>query len=364
VRSCIALLVVGVLVASCSDDTSGERKAETGPPATETTIKLRPRDLPDRGGRDLAWLARLQRWEANLRQDGLTLASMGRDVQNKSRARRALRRPLRELARCEQRLLGHVGEPRAARYRSGYDLLLKGCQSVKRMALGLSRSIEEREPIPVAMVRRESDRSTRFFRRGSSNLERTLRANRPLPVTSGSRAESKIEPRLSRFASRLVVRKPTGIEVRCWSTREWPFVRKEWGAYIGRGDLLGFVHSLRPRTSVAPVVCRPLARFIYRRERPTAGLPLFRTAEAVGILAHEAEHIRNNLRRSEATTECHAMQHMRQLARIMGASKSYADLLAATYWTDLYPLNPPEYRTTACRDGGPLDLRPASGIWP
>jgi hypothetical protein len=232
------------------------------------------------------------------------------------------------------------------------------------MALGLTRSIDERKPIPVALVRRESARSTRFFRRGSSNLERSLRANRRLPVTTGSRAESKIEPRLSRFASQLVVRKPTGIEVRCWSTREWPFVRKEWGAYVGRGDLLGFVHSLRPRTSLAPVVCRPLARFVYRLERPTAGLPLLRTADAVGILAHEAEHIRNNLRRSEATTECHGMQHLRRLARIMGASKSYADLLAARYWTDLYPLNPPAYRARACRDGGPLDLHRGSDIWP
>ena len=28
------------------------------------------------------------------------------------------------------------------------------------------------------------------------------------------------------------------------------------------------------------------------------------------------------------------------------------------------PVRPPEYKTTACRDGGPLDLEPARTGWP
>jgi hypothetical protein len=86
-------------------------------------------------------------------------------------------------------------------------------------------------------------------------------------------------------------------------------------------------------------------------------------ADAVRILAHESEHIQN-IRGDEATTECHAMQHMRQLARIMGASKSYADSLTDRYWSELYELNLPEYRSKACHDGGPLDLRPGNETWP
>ena len=90
-----------------------------------------------------------------------------------------------------------------------------------------------------------------------------MRANRPLPMTRGSREESKVEPQLSRFVSRFVLRKPDGIEVRCWSKDEWPFVTKEWATYIGSGDLLGFVHQRRPRASVAPRICKQLAGLVY-----------------------------------------------------------------------------------------------------
>jgi hypothetical protein len=58
------------------------------------------------------------------------------------------------------------------------------------------------------------------------------------------------------------------------------------------------------------------------------------------------------------------MQRMRRLARIMGASQDYADLLAERYASDLYQYNGDEYKTAACEDGGSLDLHPASGVWP
>ena len=91
---------------------------------------------------------------------------------------------------------------------------------------------------------------------------------------------------------------------------------------------------------------------------------MFRKAEAVAILAHEGEHIRNRLRADEATTECHGMQRMRRLARMMGASQEYADLLAERYWEDLYELNLKEYKTSVCRNEGTLDLRPGNDLWP
>jgi hypothetical protein len=96
------------------------------------------------------------------------------------------------------------------------------------------------------------------------------------------------------------------------------------------------VHTTRLRTSVAPRICKQLAGLIYHDERPTEGEPMWRKAEAVSVLAHEAEHIRNRLRVSEAVTECHGMQRMRRLARLLGTSRDYADLLAERYWGDLY----------------------------
>ncbi len=366
----VVLLLVGALVAGCANGSPDEGadgspdKGAKGKPATRgAPAKANEPDARRDRGRDLAWLGRLHRWELNLEQDGIKVASIGRAVDKGRKRRRELRAPLRDLAGCERRLLRQVGEPAAARYRAGYDLLMLGCQSVKTISLQIIRSIDEREEIPMADIQEESEKSTAYFKRGSAKLEASLRANRELSVDSGGRDESKIEPRLSGFASELVLRKAAGIEVRCWSEQEWTFVLKEWGVYIGRADLLGFVHGRLPRTSLAPSVCRQLADLVYRGERPTEGLAFLETADSIGILAHEAEHIRN-VRGDEATTECHGMQNLRRLARIMGASESYADRLAGAYWRDIYPRNLPEYKTEACHDGGPLDLRRGTDVWP
>ncbi len=215
----------------------------------------------------------------------------------------------------------------------------------------------------LRLIRRESLESRQLFRRGNTTLESSLRANRRLRVARGSLDESKIEPRFSAAVSRFVLHRPAGIEVRCWSKREWKFVRKEWGAYVDAGDLLGFVHSLRPRTSIAPRICKQLARLVYRGESPTSGLPLHRASEALLVLSHESEHIRN-IDGDEAATECHGMQRMRRLAQLLGTSRSYADVLARTFWNNLYRFNPPRYKSAECRDGGALDLHPDSAVWP
>jgi hypothetical protein len=296
--------------------------------------------------------------------DADRVGAVGRQVEDGGRNKAALRRPLLKLSRCEKNLLRQVREPAASRYRPGYELLADSCRALKDISLKLIHAIETNKPPPSGEIRRASVQSRKLFRRGTARLEASLRANRSLPVTRGSREESKVEPQLSRFVSQLALRKRAGIEVRCWSKDEWLFVTKEWATYIGRGDLLGFVHSTRLRTSLAPRICKQLANLVYREERPTEGEAMLRAAEAVSILAHEAEHVRNGLRADEATTECHAMQRMRRLGRIMGLSQEYSDLLADRYWGDLYRYNPAEYKSSACRDGGALDLRPGNELWP
>lgn len=362
VRPGLVLLLFGVLAAGCSDG-GGEEGAEAAPRTqTSTTLERRVEEPPP-SGRDLAWLARLHRWEINLRHDGAKLETTSRGVDRGTSSAAQVRRLLVKLTRCEKNLLRQVREPHASRYRSGYELLSDGCRTLKALSLKLIRAIDGRTKVPLPVITRESLESRRLFKRGNSALESSLRANRPLHVARGSLDESKIEPRLSAAASRFVVHRAGGIEVRCWSKREWRFVRKEWGAYVDVGDLLGFVHSLRPRTSIAPRICKQLARLAYRGERPTVGLPLYRASEAVAVLAHESEHIRN-IAGDEATTECHGMQRMRRLALLLGTSQSYADLLARTFWTELYRFNLPNYKSAECRDGGALDLHPASNVWP
>jgi len=361
-------LLIGALVAGCSDEESQPGKARpkeparAAEPAKKPAASRRPPDLRDQG-RDIAWLGRLHRWEANIAADAAHVGTVSRIVQRGGRNQGALRRPLVQLTRCEKNLLRQVGEPAAARYRAGYDLLAEACRTLKGLSLKMVHALEADDPPPEG-ISRDSKRSRILFRRGTARLEASMRANRPLPMSRGSREESKIEPRLSRFVSRFVLHKPGGIEVRCWSKDEWRFVTKEWATYIGRGDLLGFVHSKRLRTSVAPRICKQLAGLVYHDERPTFGESMYRKSEAVAVLAHEAEHMRNGLSASEAVTECHAMQRMRRLARIMGTSQDYADLLAEKYASDLYQYNVEPYKTAACHDGGSLDLRPGSDVWP
>jgi hypothetical protein len=331
VRPALLLLLLGALAAGCSEEKEAEKAAvPKSPPKQQESGKRQSPDLPDRG-RDIAWLGRLHRWEVNVSQDAVTLGNVSRIVRRGSRDQEALRPPLVQLSRCEKNLLRQVGEPAAARYRPGYDLLAEACRTLKSISLRMTNAIDEDEPPPMRDISRDGARSRKLFTRGTARLEASLRANRPLPVTRGSREESKVEPQLSRFVSQFVLHKPRGIEVRCWSKDEWLFVTKEWGTYIGRGDIQGFVHSSRLRTSVAPRICKQLAGLMYHDERPTEGEPMWRKAEAVAVLAHEAEHIRNGLRASEAVTECHGMQRMRRLALLVGTSQDYADLLAEQY---------------------------------
>jgi hypothetical protein len=364
VRPALLLLLLGALAVGCSEEKEAEKAAAPkSPPKQQESAKEQLPDVPDQG-RDIAWLKRLHRWEVNLSQDAVSVGNVSRIVQRGGRDEEALRRPLVQLSRCEKNLIRQVGEPAASRYRPGYDLLAEACRTLKSVSLRLIQALEADEKPPMKDIGRDGARSRKLFTRGTARLEASLRANRPLPMSRGSREESKIEPQLSRFVSRFVLHKPRGIEVRCWSKAEWRFVTKEWGTYIGTGDIQGFVHSARLRTSVAPRICKQLAGLVYHDERPTEGEAMWRKAEAVAILSHEAEHIRNGLRASEAVTECQGMQRMRRLARLMGTSQDYADLLAERYWADLYQYNLKEYKTADCRDDGTLDLRPGNALWP
>lgn len=363
-RPALLLLLLGALAAGCSEEKEPEKGAQAKTPVKQQESATRESpDLRDQG-RDIAWLGRLHRWEVNVTTDAVQVGTMSRIVQRGGRDKDALRRPLVQLTRCEKNLLRQVGEPAAARYRPGYDLLAEACRTLKGLSLSMIQALDADDPPPEKDIRRDSARSRALFTRGTARLEASMRANRPLPMIRGSREESKVEPQLSRFVSRFVVHKPRGIEVRCWSKDEWRFVTKEWATYIGSGDILGFVHSRRPRTSVAPRICKQLAGLVYHDERPTEGESMWRKAEAVAVLAHEAEHLRNGLRASEAVTECQGMQRMRRLARLMGASQEYADLLAERYWGDLYQYNLKQYKTSDCHDGATLDLRPGSDVWP
>jgi hypothetical protein len=59
------------------------------------------------------------------------------------------------------------------------------------------------------------------------------------------------------------------------------------------------------------------------------------------------------------------MQSIEELATLLGAAEAEGQVLASVYWHERYPrIRDSDYRSPECRDGGSLDLRPQSSIWP
>jgi hypothetical protein len=101
---------------------------------------------------------------------------------------------------------------------------------------------------------------------------------------------------------------------------------------------------------------------LYTKWRPRRLDQEAEVAYAVGILAHELEHVRGEM--AEPIAECRGMQRLASVARGLGVARRQARRLARVYWDVIYPDSHPDYRTRDCRDGGELDLRRRSSVWP
>lgn len=85
-------------------------------------------------------------------------------------------------------------------------------------------------------------------------------------------------------------------------------------------------------------------------------------AVAVNVLSHEAWHLAGE--RDESVAQCYALQSNEDTAIRLGATPAEARAIADFVVRRVHPVLPPEYKTTACRDGGPLDRDPARSGWP
>lgn len=179
---------------------------------------------------------------------------------------------------------------------------------------------------------------------------------RDLPVQGGTTEKSRVEPKLSRIGSSLVGEK---IEVRCWSDRDWQQLIED--REEGSSPVYAGVAGEGGPVDLAPEACTPLVGFSYER-LPKDGRARVALAYAIGVLAHELEHVRGEM--DEPTAECHGMQRLAGVARKLGLSAAEARRLARVYWTEVYPDSDRDYRTPECRDDGELDLRPRSSVWP
>jgi hypothetical protein len=105
-------------------------------------------------------------------------------------------------------------------------------------------------------------------------------------------------------------------------------------------------------------------------------------ANALQTLAHEAVHVQQATAGAvvpadsvvEAQAECTGMQHLAQVAQLLGDSADDAQSVANFYWlldypedqqlTEAYAQSHP-YWSADCKPGGALDVRPSgSSVWP
>jgi hypothetical protein len=213
---------------------------------------------------------------------------------------------------------------------------------------------------PVSRLARAACRGDVSWARADRAVRAKLFLSRRLPQARGVLTDSHIDPKLGRVASKLAERK---VQARCWSSNDWYHVNQERQAITQWTDF--WAQGLAEREGIIHIdneFCGPLARF-YAGNLPSSNLGRSVLATSLLILAHEAEH-EYNFSFSEAVVECYAVQDVRDLVTEAGRTDRYAADIAAYAWELSYLHNDPEYSTSRCRNGGPLDVYPKSNLWP
>jgi hypothetical protein len=134
-----------------------------------------------------------------------------------------------------------------------------------------------------------------------------------------------------------------------------------------------FDHDGRPAdtATLKRDVCRDLKRFGSARSAPSfecvlrvdpCDRPTGKIAYAVHVFTHEAWHLRGVA--DEAAAECYALQTTAAVAERLGATPEQARAIAEWNLKHAYPHLPPQYHSPECRNGGRLDLRPETSVWP
>ena len=141
------------------------------------------------------------------------------------------------------------------------------------------------------------------------------------------------------------------VSVRCDEARDYVgAVQHADGVAVVGGDL----------AILTPEICLDLYRLAFDGEVTGS-----RTGRAVAVLAHEAWHLRGEA--DESTTECYALQSGVTLGGRLGLDEDDARRLMRQQLVEneLRGVGTLEYRLTSeCRNGGDLDLDPASDRFP
>jgi hypothetical protein len=312
-RLLLAALLV-VLLAACSDD---EKSAVTTTTTTTTATSAKPTDA------ERTWVESVGEWAQTF--GGELNANAIED--------------------CPGSLREQAGPRPTARLAGLQDLALALCRAYRRLA--------HAGPGGRAEALATADRLENALNTQVYGFEFIAGPGRPLPVKGGVTEESRIEPRLSRVLAQLT--KIEKSEARCWSDADWKVIATH-SAY-GPRELGGFVDSAGT-VQLNPVICRALVRYLYAHAKPTdPGI-----TEAVVVFSHESEHAGGEDREDRA--ECWGMQRARRTAQLLKMSAQDADALVQRYYRTVYQQETPPYFSQECRDGGELDLRPGTSVFP
>ena len=359
------LLALGLLLAAgcmggSDKNPSKEASKETPKGVTNASVEernaaVRPLGRPY-SRREVKWLKRIVRWERYSAAIGKGEDAYD-DVLQGEKKLPYLRRSLRPVQRCAPGLRTVVRAPPTERLEPAFELLVDACQQQRRLARATLRAFVE-EDLTEVRVDAEQE-SERLVKRARRIMDRYLLANRP---ASGRRHDQE-EPHRARFtrvASRIALKR---VQIRCWSTRGWSRMIREWEAYTGtRVEVAGFANGRR-RAYVAPEYCSDLARFTYRRWRPASGDELLDAAFAVNVLAHRG----TSPARSEGRRGRDRMPRPPGHSPDSTLARNQEELWGSSRCGVLVghlPLPAARYRTPDCRDGGLLDLDSERSVWP
>lgn len=269
---------------------------------------------------------------------------------------------------CSRRFESQVGEGPTART----DQLAERLRAACRLYEGATTRIADAYATSDDPVSAIVDRADAFGRAQTAvaladdALSDFSLARRALPVRRSPFEGSHADPVLEEAAERGIEGFET--EVRCWSEGEWPALIEEETA-LTNGQLTvdsagAFANMATLQINMQESDCASLGRAASGGSWwPDDEDHRLQLSWALGVLAHEAQHIAGVA--NEAETECRGQQRIADVAVALGAPVNRARALAEQSWAELYPTIDPEYRTIVCRDGGPFDLRPGlADRWP
>jgi hypothetical protein len=260
------------------------------------------------------------------------------------------------LAHCRDTLGTEVGPAPTPRLAVAARLFRRGCAELRRASTEALEMVRTRDTSKRAETQRRSIHGFRLLRQGLAHLPPG--ELRHLPSGAPSASQSRVVPRFERVAARLASRRH--VAVKCWSRRDWRrLLREEHEVSIGRVDAraIGITSLPAHRINLRGDVCLRLSALAAGRRAPREFLDAF----ALLVFAHESQHAAGVA--AEAAADCRGMQTMSEAGGLLGIPRAYGERLARDYWK-AYPRQPRIYVSRACRDGGALDMRPASDRWP